>query len=34
MFSAITISRTFLIAAMAPRFEKVRFLFLSGISRQ
>lgn len=33
MFSAITISRTFLMAVMTPRLEKFRAIFLSGFSR-
>ncbi len=33
MFSAITVSRTFLFALMSPRMTNVRALFLSGISR-
>jgi len=33
MFSAITVSRTFLYALLSPRFQRVRFLFLSGVSR-
>src|SRR3989338_407733 len=32
MFSAITVSRTFLYSLMSPRLSKWRFLFLSGIS--
>lgn len=33
MFSAITVSRTFLYALMSPRMSKWRLLFLSGISK-
>lgn len=33
MFSAISVTRTLLIAVLAQRFEKLRFIFLSGISR-
>lgn len=33
MFSAISVTRTLLIAMLARRFEKTRFLFINGISR-
>lgn len=33
MFSAISVSRTFLVAAVTPRIERARALFLSGFSR-
>lgn len=33
MFSAISVTRTLLIAVLARRVEKLRFVFLSGISR-
>lgn len=33
MLSAITISRTFLMAVMTPKLERFRILFLSGMSR-
>ncbi|KKU04741.1 MAG: Preprotein translocase subunit SecD [Parcubacteria group bacterium GW2011_GWA2_45_30] len=33
MFSAISVTRTLLFAAMSPRMQKMRVLFMSGISR-
>lgn len=33
MFSAISVSRTFLLAAMTPKMERYKLLFLSGISK-